>query len=62
MKCAICHEKADWDSSYGYEEFIVCRHCFDILSNREIKKRQQVHDFIFVCGIIRKNKKKENLK
>lgn len=29
MKCKICGSKTNWDVSYGYEEFIVCPHCFD---------------------------------
>lgn len=28
MKCKICKQKTDWDSSMGAREFIVCRDCF----------------------------------
>ena len=62
MKCAICGSKADWDSSYGYKEFIVCRDCFEKLSNREMKKCEQIMDFIFICGIIRQEKNKRRFK
>lgn len=62
MKCAICHGKTDWDSSFGYETFIVCRPCFDKLSNRDLKNCAAVRDFIFACGQIRRDKKKEILK
>lgn len=29
MKCKICGNKTDWDSSYGREKFIVCPTCFN---------------------------------
>jgi hypothetical protein len=28
MKCKICKQKTDWDSSMGVREFIVCPDCF----------------------------------
>lgn len=58
MKCAICKKKTDWDSSYGYEEFIVCPHCFNRLSKNSPINFTTTMDFIFTCGQIRKEKKK----
>lgn len=36
MKCAICKKDTTWDESYGYEQFIVCPICHNIISH-EIK-------------------------
>lgn len=55
MKCAICNKKTDWDSSYGYEEFIVCPHCFEKLRAVD----GDVLDLIFACGQIRKERKEQ---
>lgn len=32
MKCKICKQKTDWDSSVGRPCFIVCNHCIRELS------------------------------
>lgn len=32
MKCRICKQKTDWDSSVGRPTFIVCNHCVENLS------------------------------
>jgi hypothetical protein len=57
MKCAICNEKTTWDSSYGYEKFIVCPKCFNRLSKNNPKNLTTTMDFIFICGQIRREKK-----
>ena len=32
MKCRICKQKTDWDSSVGRPCFIVCNNCVEKLS------------------------------
>ena len=58
MKCEICRKKTTIDESVGYEEFIVCNHCFEILTKASNEKRIDALDhtmnFIFKCGMIRK--------
>ena len=36
MKCKICKQKTDWDSSVGRPCFIVCNKCVEKLSNNLI--------------------------
>ena len=58
MKCKICKQKTDWDSSMGVREFIVCPDCFGEmvrekqercnLSGAEARKR--VMNAIFTIG------------
>jgi hypothetical protein len=55
MKCAICKEKTNWDSSFGYKEFIVCPSCF-----ARIHKEYDIvetMDIIFMLGNIIREKK-----
>lgn len=61
MKCAICGGKTNWDSSFGYNEFIVCWPCYNRLAPGD---DEDALNFIFTCGQIRRDKKKEkeNLK
>lgn len=58
MKCAICRGKADWDSSFGYEEFIVCYSCYNKLVPPDTDDDDALN-FIFACGQIRRDKKRE---
>lgn len=37
MKCKICKQKTDWDSSVGRPCFIVCNHCVHELSKNMLK-------------------------
>lgn len=37
MKCKICKQKTNWDSSVGRPAFIVCNHCVRQLSNNMMK-------------------------
>ena len=56
MKCEICKKKTTIDDSVGYDEFIVCNKCHDILiGNYSSTKSSQVMNFIFKCGEIRRN-------
>lgn len=36
MKCKICKQKTDWDSSVGRPCFIVCNNCVEKLSKNLI--------------------------
>lgn len=55
MKCEICKRKTSWDSSVGYDEFIVCNGCHKALIGEfSINKSMQVMNFIFKCGELRK--------
>jgi hypothetical protein len=58
MKCAICGGKTDWSSSFGYKEFIVCYPCYTKLVPSNADDGDAL-DFIFTCGQIRRDKKKE---
>lgn len=60
MKCAICSQKTDWDSSYGYEEFIVCPACFKRLISKYTP--EDTMTFIFTCGQIRRDTKRVSIK
>jgi hypothetical protein len=37
MKCKICKQKTDWDSSVGRPAFLVCNHCVENLSKHMLK-------------------------
>lgn len=53
--CQICGEYADWDTSYGPQEYIVCHHCMNVLTdNRDTQKFITVMDILFKMGEIRK--------
>lgn len=55
MKCEICKRKTSWDSSVGYDEFIVCNSCHNaLIGEYSINKSMQVMNFIFKCGELRK--------
>lgn len=55
MKCEICKRKTTWNSSVGYDEFIVCNSCHDaLIGEYSINKSMQVMSFIFKCGELRK--------
>ena len=59
MKCQICKNKTDLDSSYGLSDFIVCRDCHKFLvgSNPTDERFAIVDQFIFNCGKLRRHKK-----
>lgn len=57
MRCAICGGKTDWDSSFGYNEFIVCYPCYSELAPSNADDDNALN-FIFTCGRIRRGKKK----
>lgn len=38
MKCKICKQKTDWDSSMGKREFIVCYDCFSEMVRRKMSR------------------------
>lgn len=58
MKCKICKQKTDWDSSMGTREFIVCRDCFGEMVREKMercdlsgaKARDRVMISIFTIG------------
>lgn len=54
MKCAICKSKTDWDSSYGYENFIVCPKCHDTMTKEYTHSLFKTMDIIFMLGRIGK--------
>jgi hypothetical protein len=54
MKCQICQRKTDWDTSVGYEEFLVCNPCFEKL-HQVCKETALTMDFIFKCGQVRRD-------
>ena len=56
MKCAICKNKTDWDSSFGYKDFIVCPKCFEIMHNKY--GADKAMSIIFTLGKIAKENKK----
>lgn len=54
MKCKICKQKTDWDSSVGRPCFIVCNHCARELSKHMLNILQvhNNHDIISAqCAI-----------
>ena len=53
MKCAICRNKTNWDESFGYNEFIVCPKCLEILS-----AHKTAIGFVLTAGRIRKEERK----
>ena len=38
MKCKICKQKTDWDSSYGKRNFLVCSNCFREMIQQKVKR------------------------
>lgn len=55
MKCEICKRKTTWNSSVGYDMFIVCNGCHNaLIGEYSINKSMQVMSFIFKCGELRK--------
>lgn len=51
MKCKICKQKTDWDSSVGRPAFIVCNNCVECLSNTMMKILEvSEHDKIGALG------------
>lgn len=58
MKCKICKQKTDWNSSMGPREFIVCRDCFGEMVREKTehcdlsgrKARDRVMISIFTIG------------
>lgn len=58
MKCKICKQKTDWDSSMGVSEFIVCRDCFGEMVRGKMERcdlsgaeaRDRVMNAIFTIG------------
>ena len=55
MKCEICKRKTTWNSSVGYDMFIVCNSCHNaLIGEYSINKSMQVMSFIFKCGELRK--------
>lgn len=57
MKCEICKGKTNWDSSYGYREFIVCPKCHDKIYNYT-KDFTTTMGIIFLLGDLRKGEEK----
>lgn len=57
MKCEICKGKTNWDSSYGYREFIVCPKCHDRIYNYT-KDFTTTMGIIFLLGDLRKGEEK----
>lgn len=37
MKCRICKQKTDWDSSVGRPAFLVCNRCVENLSEHMLE-------------------------
>lgn len=58
MRCAICNGKTDWDSSFGYNEFIVCYPCYSKLVPPDTDDENALN-FIFKCGKFAEIKRKE---
>lgn len=57
MKCAICGKRTNWDESYGYDEFIVCPHCFDKIKEMCNDDISKALDIVFKLGRYEKIKK-----
>ena len=55
MKCEVCKKKTDWDSSFGYEEFIVCGKCIKKMT-KEVDDFDWILETIFRMGAVRRNK------
>lgn len=53
MKCDICKRKTSWNTSVGYDEFIVCNGCFSALE-KECPNNILALNFIWKCGKLRK--------
>ena len=59
MKCQICGNKTDWDSSVGTEEFIVCNSCLErLIKHFHHDSCYETMKFIFACGYIRRENKR----
>ena len=50
-KCQICKKPTDWDTSYGFPEFIVCAACHDRFL--EAFGWREAMEFIFIAGELR---------
>lgn len=59
MKCQICGKRTTVEKSVGFDEFIVCNKCHDILTHGCIDNSFKVMDFIFTCGKIRQSQNKK---
>lgn len=63
MKCKLCRNKTDWDSSYGRLNFIVCEKCMNEFT-RYIRKHVKSDstaeilslDIILKIGFMREKK------
>lgn len=53
MKCKICKQKTNWNSSFGRREFIVCPNCFNEMVRRKTtrtdKSREQCRNEILTA-------------
>lgn len=56
-KCQVCKRTTDWDSSVGYEEFIVCNRCVNEMTKTP-KDLEWIMQTIFRMGIVRRETKK----
>jgi len=57
MRCKICGNKTDWDSSFGHEKFIICPQCYHRLNPTRDWK---IHVTLCRIGVLITEKKKEN--
>lgn len=55
MKCEICKKKTDCDSSFGYDEFIVCDKCVKKMT-KEVDDFDWILKTIFRMGAVRRER------
>ena len=56
--CGCCGSRTSWDSSYGYEEFLLCSHCVNSFLSENISVSEFL-PVIFHLGEIRQEKNKK---
>ena len=52
MKCAMCKEKTDWDSSFGKESFIVCPECHKKIASLIERNKDKFSSNVIATEII----------
>lgn len=52
MKCKVCKCKTTWNTSIGWDNFIVCNHCWQKLANLTDVSLSKVLSIVLIMGDI----------
>ena len=58
MKCKVCEKTTTWDTSVGYDSYIVCNDCVARIAKEQHKTRIKVLEEILNKGFRMENQKK----